>query len=195
MGDRCVSFGFAPDYFESLAAGDGAEPDFKVPRLPPVRELSSLVVRACAGLAGSPGHSWEELGVELAAQVLHLVSRAPNSKDVPPSSVARVTLAVRAIERHPDANRTLAPLARDAGLSLYHFLRTFQHVTGVTPHQFILRARLREAAMRLAERGRILDVALDCGFGDLSNFNHAFRAEFGVSPRVFRSRLNGVPKL
>ena len=30
-------------------------------------------------------------------------------------------------------------------------------------------------------------MALDGGFGDVSNFNHAFRAEFGVSPRIYRS--------
>jgi NAD(P)-dependent dehydrogenase (short-subunit alcohol dehydrogenase family) len=36
------------------------------------------------------------------------------------------------------------------------------------------------------ESYRILDIALDCGFSDLSNFNRAFRAEFGVSPRVYR---------
>jgi len=57
----------------------------------------------------------------------------------------------------------------------------------VTPHQYVLRARLREAAMRLAvEHARVIDIALDCGFGDVSNFNRAFRAEFGVSPRVYR---------
>jgi AraC family transcriptional regulator len=36
------------------------------------------------------------------------------------------------------------------------------------------------------EPARILDVALDAGFGDVSNFNRAFRAEFGVSPRFYR---------
>jgi AraC-like DNA-binding protein len=42
--------------------------------------------------------------------------------------------------------------------------------------------------MRLAsEPGKILDIALDCGFGDVSNFNRAFRAEFGVSPRAYRT--------
>jgi AraC-like DNA-binding protein len=42
-------------------------------------------------------------------------------------------------------------------------------------------------AMRLAvEPARALDIALDFGFGDVSNFNRAFRAEFGVSPRVYR---------
>ena len=81
----------------------------------------------------------------------------------------------------------LGTLAHEARLSPYHFLRTFEHLTGLTPHQYVRRARLREAATQLlTESGKVLDVALDCGFGDVSNFNRAFRAEFGVSPRVFR---------
>ena len=55
-----------------------------------------------------------------------------------------------------------------------------------------MRARLREAASRLATgTQKVLDVALDCGFSDISNFNRAFRTDFGVSPRAFRraSRL------
>jgi AraC-like DNA-binding protein len=35
----------------------------------------------------------------------------------------------------------------------------------------------------------VLEIALDAGFGDLSNFNHAFRNEFGVSPARFRRQL------
>jgi AraC family transcriptional regulator len=38
----------------------------------------------------------------------------------------------------------------------------------------------------MLEPGRMLDMALDSGFGDVSNFNHAFRAEFGFSPRAYR---------
>jgi AraC-like DNA-binding protein len=46
---------------------------------------------------------------------------------------------------------------------------------------------LRDAALRLADApGKIVDVALDCGFGDVSNFNRAFRAEFGVTPGNWR---------
>lgn len=108
----------------------------------------------------------------------------------PPSAVARVTAVVRRIERDFAAELNLAELAREARLSPYHFLRTFQSLTGVTPHQFILRRRLREAALGLASgRENILNIALDCGFGDVSNFNHAFRAEFGVSPRDFRHSM------
>jgi AraC-like DNA-binding protein len=85
---------------------------------------------------------------------------------------------------------TLAHLARDAGQSPFQYLRTFRRLTGVTPHQFILRTRLRDAASRLlAHDTNIIDVALDSGFGDLSNFNRAFRLEFGLTPRAYRRRF------
>jgi AraC-like DNA-binding protein len=98
---------------------------------------------------------------------------------------------VRAIEHHPDAALTLQDMAREAGLSPYYFLRTFQLVTGITPHQYLLRTRLRNAAAQLADRNgerpaTILDIALECGFRDVSNFNRAFHTEFGISPRRYR---------
>ena len=43
-------------------------------------------------------------------------------------------------------------------------------------------------ATRLAsERTQVIDVAFDSGFGDASSFDHAFRAEFGVSPARYRA--------
>src|SRR6185436_10094219 len=108
---------------------------------------------------------------------------------LPLNAVARVTRTIRAIERQPDAGLSLQHLARGAGLSPYHFLRTFERLTGVTPHQYVRRARLRDAALRLADRSsKIVDVALACAFGDLSNFNRAFRSEFGVSPSKWERR-------
>jgi AraC family transcriptional regulator len=192
-GDRCVSFWYAPDYFERLAADAGARAgglDFKRPRVPPLRLLSPLVARAGAGATGRGGVPWEEIGVSLAVRAVTLgAGTAADPDAVPLNAAARVTRTVRTIERHPDARLTLGSLARQAGLSPYHFLRTFERLTGVTPHQYVLRARLRDAAMRLAaEPGKVLEIALDCGFGDVSNFNRAFRAEFGVSPRAYRSK-------
>jgi AraC family transcriptional regulator len=189
-GDRCVSFWYAPDYFERLAADAGAGSvgvDFKMSSLPPLRLLSPLIARAGAGATGSRDVSWEELGVRLAARAVTLGAGATsNQSRLLPHAVARVTRTVRMIEQQPDAALTLGSLAREAGLSPYHFLRTFEGLTGVTPHQYVMRARLREAAIRLAEPGKVLDIALDCGFGDVSNFNRAFRMEFGVSPGGYR---------
>jgi AraC-like DNA-binding protein len=189
-GDRCVAFWYEPGYFERLVGEErarGAGVNFRVPRLPTIRRFSTLVARAAAGITGSSGVAWEELGLRLAASVAAVDGRSLRVDTVPPNAAARVTRAVRVIERHSDAGLTLAGLARDAGLSPYHFLRTFQRLTGATPHQYILRARLRDAALRLADApGKIVDVAFDCGFGDVSNFNRAFRAEFGVTPGSWR---------
>jgi AraC family transcriptional regulator len=193
-GDRCLSFQFAPEYFERIASDAGVKKGdrgFRVLRLPPLRELSSLIARASAGLEYSADTPWEELSVELAAATVRvergISSRAENP---PPSAIARVTRSVRAIERRPDGALGLGSLAREAGLSPYHFLRTFERLTGITPHQYVRRARLRDAASRLAaEREKVLDIALDCGFGDVSNFNRAFRAEFGVNPLKWKEAV------
>lgn len=187
-GDRCVAFHYAPDFFERLAIDAGAPSmRFRASRLPAVRALSPAAALASAGLEGTADVAWEELALQVAARALHAAGRVTHAATpMPAEAVARVTKVVRAMDRHRDRRLPLGALARAAGLSPYHFLRTFARVTGVTPHQYVRRARLRAAAARLAAgRARTLDVALECGFNDLSNFNRAFRAEFGVPPRGF----------
>jgi transcriptional regulator GlxA family with amidase domain len=181
---------YAPEFFERLAADAGiTRMTFRALRIPSIRELSPLVAQASALLAGVNRLTCEELSIKVAAQAVQLERGiAPGRTSAEPSSLARVTRVVRMIESHPDNSHDLASLAQKASLSPYHFLRTFESLTGTTPHQYLLRIRLRRAAIRLrTEPTKILDVALDCGFGDVSNFNHAFRAEFGVSPSVYRS--------
>jgi AraC-like DNA-binding protein len=81
----------------------------------------------------------------------------------------------------------LEALAKRASLSPYHFLRVFKTVAGISPHQFILRARMRAAARRLSLSDEsVTTVALACGFSDLANFTRGFRAEFGRPPGAFR---------
>lgn len=99
------------------------------------------------------------------------------------------------IEERADDELTLAELARTAKLSAFHFLRTFKDLMGVTPHQYLMRTRLRRAAAcLLAEPGKILEVALGSGFADVSNFNRAFRTEFGLSPRAYRRAAAIAPR-
>ena len=188
-GDRCVSFWYSPELFEQLVADSGCRGnrlDFRTPRVTTVPALSSPIASAVFGATAGADVAWEELAVALAVRAARLAAGVP-APAPPANAEARVTRIVRAIDRHPEARLTLDRLARDAGLSRYHFLRTFERVVGVTPHQYVMRARLREAALRLvAGRDAILDVALDCGFGDVSNFNRAFRKEFGTTPQHYR---------
>ncbi len=196
VGDHCVSFSFNKEFCERLADGAGiAEARFKVPRLAPMRTLSPIVARASELLTRGDDESFEDLGVRLFAQAVEIDRDHPRRvSHAEPSSLARVTRVVRMIDNEmpygDDVPCDLTALARIARLSPFHFLRVFQEITGITPHQYILRSRLRRAAIRLrTESTKILDIALACGFRDVSNFNRTFRAEFGMSPRRYRSRI------
>ena len=193
-GDRCLSFRYAPDYFGRLVEGVSSswcKVGFRSLRVPPIRAIGLLVARAFCGLAGFA--PWEELSIALAGRVVELAEGKPTFT-MTPSALARVTRAVHMIESDPSGELMLANLAGEAGLSPYHFLRTFERLTGLTPHQYVRRSRLREAAIHLAaEPAKVVDVALDAGFGDVSNFNHAFRAEFGLSPRAYRQQISSKP--
>lgn len=162
---------------------------FRVPRLPPIRVLAPLVARASALLTGAEPAVGEELAIHVAAQAIQIARGiGPSRTCADASSLARVTRVVRMIDSQSANPHTLSSLAQMARLSQYHFLRTFEGLTGTTPHQYLLRARLRDAAIRLRrEPTKILEIALGCGFGDVSNFNRTFRAEFGVCPRKYRS--------
>jgi AraC family transcriptional regulator len=183
-GDRCISFSYSPKFLDRLDAG----PVFRGMRIPPVRSMAPLLARASAAFAGDVSTSWEELGIELAASAAQMdrgLSRG--SDNAGPGATERVSRVVRMMEDEPDDAHELSELARQARLSLYHFLRIFQKVAGVTPHQYLLRRRLHHAAVRLRTKpAKVVDIALESGFGDISNFNRTFRAEFGVSPRTWR---------
>jgi AraC-like DNA-binding protein len=100
-----------------------------------------------------------------------------------------MTAAIDYIESRLATHLSLAELAAHVAMSKYHFLRTFKHTSGVTPHQYILGRRLRMAATALrATRETVARIALDHGFGDLSTFNHHFHRVMGVTPMTFRSR-------
>ncbi|HET9441412.1 MAG TPA: AraC family transcriptional regulator [Longimicrobiales bacterium] len=189
-GDRCLAISFLPEYFESIAADAGARTrSFQVSRLPPLRALARVCAQATTGMLNASTVSWGELALQLAGEAIRAAhGLAEQPLPLNRGAERRVTESVRSIVHEPAARLSLPELAAQARLSAFHYLRTFERLTGVTPHQFIMRTRLREAAARLvADSDRVIEVAYDTGFGDVSNFNRAFRAEFGLSPRRFRA--------
>jgi transcriptional regulator GlxA family with amidase domain len=183
-GDRCLSFQFDPEVFARVAHDAGARPHFAHNRLPPLRALSGLAARARAG-ADDP-QAIEEIAFELAGAALQLAGRGGH-KRASAHHHGRMTEVLRYMAEHSAAPHKLVGLAKMARMSPYHFLRSFKATTGVTPHQWLLRARLRNAAELLATtQVPVTDIALGVGFEDLSNFTRTFRAEFGASPRQYR---------
>jgi AraC-like DNA-binding protein len=86
---------------------------------------------------------------------------------------------------------TLEECAAEAGLSPWHFLRTFRDAFGETPHEFRTRLRV-EKAQRLIAAGRsVTDVCFDVGFSSLGTFSTLFKRHVGESPAAFRRRVRG----
>ena len=186
-GDRCISFHYSEELCERSEIGSTRP--FRIPRIPAIRASSPLVANAAILLQDGVDHDlFQETAYRVLDQATH-IQQGLNSRRCTPSasSLARVTRVLGEIEAHPENAHHLPDLAAKARLSPYHFLRCFEDLTGTTPRQYVLRTRLRRAAMRLKqERTRIIEIALGCGFEDVSNFNHAFRAEFGKSPSMWR---------
>ena len=183
-GDRCLSFRFEPELFERIAHDAGGTPEFAHNRLSPLRPLAPLTARARRAMA-QPA-LMDEVAIELAGNAIALAGR-PRCASAPSPHEGRMSEVLRYMAAHSAAPHTVAALASMAKLSPYHFLRSFKAVTGVTPHQWLLRARLRAAAEKLAmTKAPVTEIALDVGFEDLSNFTRTFRAEFGTSPRQYR---------
>lgn len=192
-GDHCVAFFFEPELLERVAADSGVRrTSFPSHRVPFTRATAPLVARAVDALAelrAAPAMSGalEEVAVGLASTVLtaHHEARLPKFTARDERRVAEV---VRHIEGTLDEPHALLALAKRAGLSPYHFLRVFRKLTGVSPHQLLLRMRLNAAAHRLRHGSEpVTDIAYAVGFEDLSNFVRTFRAEFGTPPSRYRN--------
>lgn len=83
----------------------------------------------------------------------------------------------------------LPAFLRAAGRSPEHVARTCRSCLGRTPTELVNEVRLEHAAGRLrSTHAPVGEIALACGFGNLSHFHHLFRGRFGESPRAHRLR-------
>jgi AraC family transcriptional regulator len=189
-GDECLSFHFAPVLVEAL----GCRPDiWRSVSVPPLPGLMVLGELAQSAAEGSSDVGLDELGLLLAERLVALLSgRQPRPAEARPADRRRAVEAALWIDANAPEPIDLASLAGMFGLSPLHFLRIFAAVLGVTPHQYLIRSRLRRAAQLLACDARpITEVAFDAGFADLSNFVRTFHRAAAVSPRGFRRAAKG----
>jgi AraC family transcriptional regulator len=192
--DECLSFQFAPECVEVLGAPRNP---WQRGAVPPLAELMVLGEVAQAAAEQRSGIGLDEAGLLLVTRFLKTLSGGKASGLA--SSAADRRRAVEAalwIDAHASEDIDLEDSARRAGLSPFHFLRVFSAALGVTPHQYLVRSRLRRAARLLADEERsVTDIALDVGFADLSNFVRSFHRAAGVSPRGFRKAARGDRKI
>jgi AraC-like DNA-binding protein len=189
-GDECLAFKLQPALLDTLRATPDAWRTGAVPPLPALGVLGEL---AQAAAEGRSDFGVDEAGLLLVHRYLDIVAGArPDRLHTSAADRRRAVEAALWLDAQSHEAIDLATAAAQAGLSPWHFLRLFARVVGVTPHQYLLRARLRRAARLLAQGGHsVTDVALASGFADLSNFVRSFGRAAGVSPGAFGRGARG----
>lgn len=163
-------------YFDpqALAGLTGQSGEFAFPFLRKP-DLADSFRRLFHGLSDGPC----DLAVESELVTLGQALDGRTQRPLPPGPVSR---AVQALQDDPARPFTLVELAQLAGLSRFHFLRSFARATGLTPHAFRLQARLH-LARRLIHAGHPLaEVAVEAGFADQSHLTRLFTRSYGMAP-------------
>ena len=193
-GDECLSFFLDPELVEAIGDGPAA---WQIGSAPPLGELMVLGELAQAAADGRSDIGLDEVGQLFASRFVEVVSgRRAKPASATSRDRRRAVEAALWIDAHSHRPIDLEDAAAQAELSPFHFLRLFSDVLGVTPHQYLVRSRLRHAARLLADNERsVTDVAYDVGFGDLSNFVRTFHRAAGVSPLRFRQASRGMRKI
>lgn len=114
----------------------------------------------------------------------------PSEDLVEISSLSRVVDLVR---RRLDEPLSVAELAAAAGCSTGQLTRRLRRVFGLSPTQFLLRARVDRATSLLAGTDQpIAEIAATCGFYDQAAFTRQFARTTGATPAQYRARHAAV---
>jgi AraC-like DNA-binding protein len=162
-----------------------------------VREVSDpLIVQLVAAIKAEANKPWNEPLAEALATALamHLVCHYSVNKGEGCDAErwlgkTRLRAVLDHINEHLGQNISIDALAKTAGLSSSHFIRMFQYATGLSPHQYILRARvLRGQELLRTTRESIAEIAQYHGFCGQSHFTMHFRRVLGVDTKTLSAQ-------
>jgi AraC-like DNA-binding protein len=182
-GDCCLSVSYTEAAVESARS-------FLTLADSPVRRLTNRQAFLQRALRGCT--SRDEARTEaLAGAVLWTLSAATAKHPLfQPARLAwyaaRVDRAKAMIEARYAEPLSLSAMARDAGMSVFHFARIFGELEGRPPHRFLTDVRLAQAHARLRDGAGVTDTCFAVGFGSLSHFVTTFRRRYGTRPSDIR---------
>src|SRR5262245_14306957 len=94
------------------------------------------------------------------------------------------------LRRTDEDNLSIRYVAREVGMSPYHFIRLFKAVFGETPKQCQLQARLEKAKyLLMLTDSSITDVCMEVGFSSLGTFTYVFTRRVGMPPTIYRQKM------
>ena len=124
---------------------------------------------------------------------LIMKKRTANAEPIQPAKNEQIKRVLSKIKNDYSRPLTLSELAETARLNPQYLCRAFRQVTGKTPIDYLNYYRIECAAEKLCYTNlSVTEIALSCGFNDLSYFNRLFKRHKNASPSAFRKRYNSI---
>jgi len=145
---------------------------------PWARSVFEEIISCC----GEPAREWAVCG-RLFEFFAHLSAEQPENPECRDDYVSRALDFIHT--NYPDDIR-VGDLAEDLGLNRHYFCRLFKARTGLSPQNYLVNHRLKQAARLLEEEGLAQkEVALRVGYPDVYAFSRMFKRIFGVAPGAY----------
>ena len=96
---------------------------------------------------------------------------------------------------HSSESISMDEAATQVGYSKFHFARLFKEYTGMTFNDYQTALKLKEVERQLSDTDlQISDIAMACGFNNLTSLSRCFKKQYGCSPSQFRNRIKRSKK-
>lgn len=148
-------------------------------------ELLGRLVRECYGGEHAASLYAKGLFLQIMAELNRLALHGGNLREGAQEAPSMVAELLDYINEHYSENLSLEGLAKRFFVSKYHLSHEFSRAIGTGVYRYIMLKRLTAAKQLLSEGGTPGEVYIRCGFKDYTSFFRAFKAEYGVSPKVF----------
>lgn len=133
--------------------------------------------------------------IDMLSQIIFLLSahsssdsRIISAKDA--KDAERIKTMLLYIDEHYKDDLNVSILSESAEISESEAMRCFHNMLGTTPIQYVKYYRIRKAAELLkVSDDKIVDIAIDCGFQDMSYFAKTFRETRGITPTDYREKF------
>jgi AraC family transcriptional regulator of adaptative response/methylated-DNA-[protein]-cysteine methyltransferase len=114
----------------------------------------------------------------------------PHEANAP--QVAWVKKACDYIRCHPEEKITLDTLSAEVGVTSYHLQRTFKHVMGISPRQYLEACRIDRLKGQLREGESVTKAVYRAGYGSTSWLYRDSHEKLGMTPGAYRRKGQGM---
>jgi len=120
-------------------------------------------------------------------------NEASRKKPMDQNEFERLCRARRMLAELGEDACSLREIAREVGISPFHFIRQFETLFGITPHQLRIRTRLAQAKLLLASgKHSVTEVCMEVGMSSLGSFSDLFQQRVGVAPSEYRRKARSL---